>query len=289
LKYQIDTLKEDNILLKKEIEDWKTKFIGLESEWRMNHGNVEKLQNELKFSRLNHEREVAMRLSYERKLTMFISIYRELESRFTVCAKEVHISSETLRKNYKIMNDLKNENVKMNEDMMQMYSENNQLKEIKNNLTQLNMNKENLIEQIKSELTKASDNLIRIKETNNDLVFENKRMTTELGLHNDQHTSYKTERSTNILKIDSLNEILNKKDEVIQKINQELKDAKRNHEQTLKSTLILEVDLNDMNRQFKNKCEDFNSMNVKFQDTLMNLNRTTVELDSAKFNINAIS
>jgi len=47
------------------------------------------------------------------------------------------------------MNELKNENVKMNEDMMKFTSENKQLVEIKNNLTHLNMNKENLIEQTK--------------------------------------------------------------------------------------------------------------------------------------------
>jgi len=129
---------------------------------------------------------------------MVEAIYRELESRFTVCAKEVHISSETLRRNYKTMNELKNENVKMNEEMMRLKSENNQLAEIKNNLTQLNFNKESLIEQIKNQLARASDDLIRIKESNNDLVFENKRMATELGLQNEHQMSLRTERETNI-------------------------------------------------------------------------------------------
>lgn len=210
-----------------DIEDWKGKYTSLETEWRMNHGTVDKLQNELKSSRQNHEREVAMRLAYEKKLNMFVAVYRELESRFTVCAKEVHIGSELLRKNYKTMNELKNENVKMNEEIMRFSSENKQLVEIKNNLTQLNMNKENLIEQTKFELNKASDDLIRIKDANNDLVFENKRMATVLGLQNDQQVTYKTDRETNILKIDSLNQILLQKDEVIKQISNDLKLAKR--------------------------------------------------------------
>lgn len=99
LKYQIDTLREENQKCKSEIEEWKSKYITLETEWRMNHGTVDMLKKELKSSRQNHEREVAMRLAYEKKLNMFLAIYRELESRFTVCAKEVHIGSELLRKN----------------------------------------------------------------------------------------------------------------------------------------------------------------------------------------------
>lgn len=187
---------------------------------------------------------------------MVEAIYRELESRFTVCAKEVHISSETLRRNYKTMNELKNENVKMNEETMKIKSENNQLVEIKNNLTQLNLNKENLIEQIKMQLARASDDLIRIKESNNDLVFENKRMATELGLQSEQQYSLQTERETNIFKIDSLNDVLTHKDEVIKQLTAELKVAKRDHQITQKSTLLLEVDLNDVKRQLVNKSSD---------------------------------
>lgn len=154
------------------------------------------------------------------------------------------------------MNELKNENVKMNEDMMKFTSENKQLVEIKNNLTQLNMNKENLIEQYKSDLNKASNDLIRIKDANNDLVFENKRMATILGLQNDQQETYKTDRETNILKIDSLNQILLKKDQVIKTLNDDLMVAKREHEETLKSFLILEVDFADVKRQLQNKNEE---------------------------------
>jgi len=158
------------------------------------------------------------------------------------------------------MNELKNENVKMNEDMMKFTSENKQLVEIKNNLTQLNMNKENLIEQTKFELNKASNDLIRIKDANNDLVFENKRMATVLGLQNDQQVTYKTDRETNILKIDSLNQILIKKDEVIKALNDELKISKREHEETLKSFLILEVDFADVKRQLQAKNEEYDKI-----------------------------
>lgn len=98
--------------------------------------------------------------------------------------------------------------------------------------------------------------MIRIKDANNDLVFENKRMSTLLGLQNDQQNTYKTDRETNILKIDSLNQILLKKDEVIKTINDELKVAKREHEETLKSFLILEVDFADVKRQLQSKNEE---------------------------------
>jgi len=63
LKHQIDNLHQENQKLKSEIEEWKSKYITLETEWRMNHGTVELLKNELKSSRQKHEMEVAMRLA----------------------------------------------------------------------------------------------------------------------------------------------------------------------------------------------------------------------------------
>lgn len=139
-----------------DLSDCRQKLANLESEMKINIGVVEKLEDELKSANKNHEKEVAMRLGQEKKLNVFLSNQIELESRFTVCAKEVHIQSETLRKTYKTMNELKKENVILNEEIMLMKSANIQLTEIKNNLTQLNMNKESLIEQIKSQLTLAS-------------------------------------------------------------------------------------------------------------------------------------
>lgn len=155
----------------------------------MNDKSVSKLESELFTCNLNHEREVAMRLAYEKKLNMFMSTYRELESRFVVCAKEMYIQSESLRKTYKTCNELKNENVIINENVMVFKVANAQLQEIKNNLTQLNENKDSFIEQIKSQLNTASNDLLRIKESHNDLLFENKRMASELSVQKDNQNT----------------------------------------------------------------------------------------------------
>lgn len=114
-------------------------------------------------------------------------------------------------------------------------------------------------------------------------------MAAELMLQKDNQNTFSEDRDTHIKKIESLNEIIDKKDKVIVKCYEEIKNAKREHENTLKSFSILEVDLDNVKRSLKNKSDDQEKVEKNYHNIVSVYNTTKIELDSANFKVNSMS
>jgi len=188
------------------------------------------LNNEFQSMIENHEKEITLRLQFESKLNNQTSIFKELESRFKTLAKEFIVNNDRQDELFTLLAQYRNDNSNIS-------ARNNQL-ELENKIVaeKYNMNEKVVLQMSdtkkkhEAELKKLNDELIELRSERNITISVNKDLENALSYKNDEFTAKKSENQTLDLKIDQKDGIIRRQNEMIETLQSELRNLRKDIE-----------------------------------------------------------
>lgn len=216
------------------------------------------------------------------------SMYRELESRFLVVSKEFEINNGRMGELYSDLRHLSTDNSELNKYNTELASKNKILEENKLLMTNIILSKDTMIDSQKKELEDVNNQLISLKEMNNELESRAREQESSLKLKYEEQSNLIYERDVKKDKLSDMEGIVQKQELIIKELTQNVKKERTDNEYNknkLAVTMVQIKDLKNTNEILKKEKDFFSEKAANTEDALKKM---FIEHESLNFKHNQL-
>jgi len=232
----------------------------------------------------NHEKEIEMRLKFESKLNMMSAVYRELENRFIIITQEFQVNIERMFVIYDELKELKLYSKKISAENVEIKSTNKNLIEKNFLLQKLNNQYSESLLSIKSERENLKSEVLTIKEENMHCLNKIRELETLLKIKYDEHGNLLTEKDLKDVKIQQLEQEIERQNKTVNSILIQLKTERIEHEVSKNRLAVCQIQSVDLDNVNKTLTKDKLYLENKYKNIEQLHAKLTVETESIKFN-----
>lgn len=209
------------------------------------------LSKEFKSMIDNHEAEIKLRLQFESKLNNQTSIFKELESRFKTVSKEFVINNERQKELFDLLAKLRQDNSTISARNNELELENKILVEKFKMNTQIVEQMQNSKENQEKELKNLKNEVLSLRSERNDAISKNKDLEIALSFKKDEFAAKKNENVTLDTKIEQKDGIIRRQNEMIESLQSELRNLRKDIEYNKNKLSVSMVQLKDLDKMCK--------------------------------------